>query len=132
MSFEYTTVMYLYDNYYSIINRNKFVYVCVRMCVCVRVCVCVCVRVCACVCMCVRACMCVCACACVCILCVYVHVSCVCRYMCMCVCLCVYVCMCGRVHVCTYLRNNTMTKHTHIHTLPVDKAYVLMGHHPCF
>jgi len=77
---------------------QRFMYVCmcvcvyVCMCVCVYVCMCVCVYVCMCVCVYDRLCVCVYVCAtlyeCVCVC------MCVCVYVCVCMCVCVYVCMC--------------------------------------
>ena len=78
----------LRTTFWSIFDKDKFVYLlpcvsmCVRACVlaCVCVCVCVCACVCVCVCVCVRVCVCVCVCACACV--------------CVCVCVCVRACIC--------------------------------------
>ena len=62
----------LRTTFWSIFDKDKFVYLlpcvplCVRACVLACVCVCVCVLACVCVCVCVCVCACVCVCVCVC------------------------------------------------------------------
>ena len=87
---------------------NKYIYMCVYvcMCMCMYVCMCVCVYVC--ICMCAYVCVYVCEYVCECMyVCEYVcGCLCMCVYVCICVCVCVYMCVFGCVCVYVCMRMN--------------------------